>query len=218
VLPEAFARDPSYSPFDWVETGAGDGWPRLALSYNAGNSFSCRVLTLLKLEAPLVKYTLATPLREEIMQGHLAPGQRIIEGYWARRFGVAPNLRAGGHQCSLIAEGFVTKASRRPIEESSLSKTANDLFRSLRGNVEDHSFWIGLLRSEQIAKYMISWWARWGSDWQFCAKMRLLASSYFTRKLLGRRRLTHADSLDGVFAVKGRKYWLNTLGSLRDLS
>lgn len=35
----------------------------------------------------LIKQTLAKKLRDEIIHGRLAPGERIVEGNWARRFG-----------------------------------------------------------------------------------------------------------------------------------
>jgi DNA-binding GntR family transcriptional regulator len=37
----------------------------------------------------LIKQNLAAKLKEEIIQGRLAPGQRIVEGLWAKKFGVA---------------------------------------------------------------------------------------------------------------------------------
>jgi hypothetical protein len=37
----------------------------------------------------LLKQSLATRLRDEILQGRIAPGQKIIEARWARHFGVA---------------------------------------------------------------------------------------------------------------------------------
>ena len=37
----------------------------------------------------LLKETIAARLREEILAGRIAPGQKIIEGRWARQYGVA---------------------------------------------------------------------------------------------------------------------------------
>ncbi len=37
----------------------------------------------------LLKESLAAQLREEILTGGIAPGQKIIEGRWARQFKVA---------------------------------------------------------------------------------------------------------------------------------
>jgi DNA-binding GntR family transcriptional regulator len=85
--------------------------------------------------APLVKHTLATQLREEIMQGHLAPGQRIIEGYWARRFGVAQTSVREAINL-LMAEGFVTKASGRSARVTSYSDADIAQIYELRGALE----------------------------------------------------------------------------------
>jgi len=60
----------------------------------------------------LVKDTVADRLRAEIACGALRPGTRIVEGSWARKFGVAQaSIREA---INLLAqEGFVTKASGR---------------------------------------------------------------------------------------------------------
>jgi len=85
--------------------------------------------------SPLVKNTLATQLREEIMQGHLAPGQRIIEGYWAERLGVAQTSVREAINL-LIAEGFVTKASGRSARVTSYSTADIAHIYELRGALE----------------------------------------------------------------------------------
>jgi len=85
--------------------------------------------------SPLVKNTLATQLREEIMQGHLAPGQRIIEGYWAQRFGVAQTSVREAINL-LISEGFVTKASGRSARVTSYSSADIAHIYELRGALE----------------------------------------------------------------------------------
>lgn len=60
----------------------------------------------------LVKENLARALKESIFQGKLAPGQRVVEGKWARHFGVAQaSVREAINL--LIAEGFLTKDSGR---------------------------------------------------------------------------------------------------------
>src|SRR5258708_18421627 len=56
----------------------------------------------------LLKQSLAARLRDEILQGRIAPGQKIIEGRWARHFGVA-QLSIREALNILAAEGFVTK-------------------------------------------------------------------------------------------------------------
>jgi len=60
----------------------------------------------------LVKDSVADRLRAEIACGALRPGARIVEGAWARKFGVAQaSIREA---INLLAqEGFVTKASGR---------------------------------------------------------------------------------------------------------
>ena len=56
----------------------------------------------------LLKENLAVQLREEILGGRLVPGEKIIEGRWARQLGVAQvSIREALN--ILAAEGFVTK-------------------------------------------------------------------------------------------------------------
>jgi DNA-binding GntR family transcriptional regulator len=83
----------------------------------------------------LVKQSLAAKLREEIMQGHLAPGQRIIEGYWARQFGVAQTSVREAINL-LIGEGFVTKASGRSARVTSYTESDIAQIYELRGALE----------------------------------------------------------------------------------
>lgn len=60
----------------------------------------------------LIKEQLAARLREAIVQGRLAPGQRVIEGAWGREFGAAQaSVREAINL--LIGEGFLTKESGR---------------------------------------------------------------------------------------------------------
>jgi DNA-binding GntR family transcriptional regulator len=83
----------------------------------------------------LIKQSLATKLREEIIQGHLAPGQRIIEGHWARKFGVAQtSIREAINL--LIGEGFVTKASGRSARVTSYTEEDIAQIYELRGALE----------------------------------------------------------------------------------
>jgi DNA-binding GntR family transcriptional regulator len=69
----------------------------------------------------LVKHTIADRVRNEIASGALRPGMRIIEGTWARRFGVAQgSIREA---INLLAqEGFVTKEAGRSARVVSLSE------------------------------------------------------------------------------------------------
>ena len=60
----------------------------------------------------LLKENLAAQLREEILAGKIAPGEKIIEGRWARHFGVAQvSVREAIN--ILTTEGFVTKGHGR---------------------------------------------------------------------------------------------------------
>src|SRR5258708_22663122 len=70
----------------------------------------------------LLKQSLAARLRDEILQGRIAPGQKIIEGRWARHFGVA-QLSIREALNILAAEGFVTKQHRRSARLLSLTET-----------------------------------------------------------------------------------------------
>lgn len=59
-----------------------------------------------------MKQDIAARLREQILQGHLEPGQRIVESFWASRLGVAQiSVREAINL--LIADGFVSKATGR---------------------------------------------------------------------------------------------------------
>jgi len=60
----------------------------------------------------LLKEQLAAELKDAILQGRLRPGERIIEGAWAREFGVAQaSVREAINL--LIAEGFLVKNAGR---------------------------------------------------------------------------------------------------------
>lgn len=83
----------------------------------------------------LVKHSLAERLRTEIVSGSLSPGERIVEGTWARRLGVAQaSVREAIH--ILAHEGFVTKAAGRSARVVNLSEEdVLDLYE-LRGALE----------------------------------------------------------------------------------
>jgi DNA-binding GntR family transcriptional regulator len=83
----------------------------------------------------LVKHSLAAKLRDEIILGNLAPGQRIIEGHWARKFGVAQTSVREAINL-LIGEGFVTKASGRSARVTSYTETDIAQIYELRGALE----------------------------------------------------------------------------------
>jgi DNA-binding GntR family transcriptional regulator len=83
----------------------------------------------------LVKVTMADCLRAEIASGALRPGVRIIEGAWARRFGVAQaSIREA---INLLAqEGFVTKASGRSARVVNLTERDVLQIYEMRGALE----------------------------------------------------------------------------------
>lgn len=84
---------------------------------------------------PLVKHTVAECLRKEIASGALRPGMRIVEGTWARKFGVAQgSIREA---INLLAQdGFVTKAAGRSARVVNLSEESVGKLFELRGALE----------------------------------------------------------------------------------
>ncbi len=60
----------------------------------------------------LVKEALAYKLKTAIVEGRLSPGERVVEGVWAKTFGVAQaSVREAINL--LIAEGFLVKSAGR---------------------------------------------------------------------------------------------------------
>jgi len=85
--------------------------------------------------AGLVKHHLAERLRTEIMKGSLRPGERIVEGKWASKFGVAQgSIREAIN--ILAQDGFVTKKSGRSARVIHLSEGAVAQLYELRGAIE----------------------------------------------------------------------------------
>jgi DNA-binding GntR family transcriptional regulator len=84
---------------------------------------------------PLVKHTVADCLRKEIASGGLRPGARIVEGKWARKFGVAQgSIREA---INLLAQdGFVTKAAGRSARVVNLSEDNVVQIFELRATLE----------------------------------------------------------------------------------
>jgi DNA-binding GntR family transcriptional regulator len=74
-----------------------------------------------KRESPLIKQNLAEQLREEILNGRIEPGDRIVEGAWARKFGVAQSSVREALNI-LVAEGFVQKGHGRSARVVRLSE------------------------------------------------------------------------------------------------
>lgn len=69
----------------------------------------------------LLKEQVADRLRSEIIGGRLAPRQRVVEGKWARDFGVAQaSVREAIN--ILIGEGFLTKDSGRSARVTNYSE------------------------------------------------------------------------------------------------
>lgn len=83
----------------------------------------------------LVKHTLAERLREQIIQGALKPGARIVEGKWGAVFGVAQgSIREAIN--ILAQEGFVSKAAGRSARVIHLSERDVVQMYQLRGAIE----------------------------------------------------------------------------------
>ena len=83
----------------------------------------------------LVKEQLATQLREAILQGRLVPGQRVVEGKWAKEFGVAQaSVREAINL--LIGEGFLTKDSGRSARVTKYSEQDVTRIYQVRGALE----------------------------------------------------------------------------------
>lgn len=83
----------------------------------------------------LIKNHLSDQLRSEILNGSLKPGERIVEGKWAAKFGVA---QASIREAINILEqaGFVTKASGRSARVIHLSEADVRHIYHLRGAIE----------------------------------------------------------------------------------
>ncbi len=83
----------------------------------------------------LVKHALADRLRTEIMGGRLASGERVVEGKWARQFGVAQaSIREAIN--ILAQDGFVTKESGRSARVIHLSEDDVSQLYELRAALE----------------------------------------------------------------------------------
>lgn len=83
----------------------------------------------------LVKTNLAERLRREIVNGTLAPGERIVEGKWAAKFGVAQgSIREAIN--ILAQDGFISKESGRSARVIHLSEKDVAHLYDLRGAIE----------------------------------------------------------------------------------
>jgi len=72
-------------------------------------------------ENQLLKQNLAEQLREEILSGRIVPGERIVEGTWARKFGVAQSSVREALNI-LVTEGFAQKGHGRSARVVRLSE------------------------------------------------------------------------------------------------
>jgi DNA-binding GntR family transcriptional regulator len=83
----------------------------------------------------LLKETLAAQLREAILSGKLAPGEKIVERRWAGQLGAAQvSVREALN--ILIAEGFVTKGHGRSARVLRLTDSAIIHTYQVRGALE----------------------------------------------------------------------------------
>ncbi len=83
----------------------------------------------------LLKENLATQLREAILAGRILPGEKIIEGRWARQFGVAQvSIREALN--ILTTEGFVTKGHGRSARVLKLGDSDIIQIYQFRGALE----------------------------------------------------------------------------------
>jgi DNA-binding GntR family transcriptional regulator len=83
----------------------------------------------------LLKENLASQLREEILLGRIAPGEKIIEARWARHFGVAQiSVREAIN--ILTIDGFVTKGHGRSARVLKLRESDIIHIYKVRGVLE----------------------------------------------------------------------------------
>jgi DNA-binding GntR family transcriptional regulator len=83
----------------------------------------------------LIKNLRSDKLRAEILNSSLKPGERIVEGKWAAKFGVAQaSIREAIN--ILAQEGFVTKAPNRSARVIHLSEIDVSHIYYLRGAIE----------------------------------------------------------------------------------
>ncbi len=86
-------------------------------------------------DAKLVKQNLAEALQREILEGRLPPGQRIVEGPLAKKFGVAQaSVREAINL--LIQNGFAEKRSGRSARVTQYSKQDVARLYEVRGALE----------------------------------------------------------------------------------
>jgi DNA-binding GntR family transcriptional regulator len=99
----------------------------------------------------LVKQNLATQLRKEILEGGIQPGERIVEGKWARKLGVAQtSIREGLN--ILISEGFLQKGHGRSARVIKLSEQdVNDIYE-VRASLEGTAARLAVARGADVSE------------------------------------------------------------------
>src|SRR5215475_5790329 len=83
----------------------------------------------------LLKENVAERLREEILAGRIVPGEKIVEGKWAREYGVA-QISVREALNILVAQGFVTKGHGRSARALKLEKEDIIHIYQVRGVLE----------------------------------------------------------------------------------
>jgi DNA-binding GntR family transcriptional regulator len=83
----------------------------------------------------LLKQDLAAQLHEEILSGRIAPGERIVEGTWARKFEVAQSSVREALNI-LVSEGLVQKGHGRSARVVHLSQEDIVSMYQVRGALE----------------------------------------------------------------------------------
>ncbi|MCX6628927.1 MAG: GntR family transcriptional regulator [Candidatus Solibacter sp.] len=84
---------------------------------------------------PLIKEHLAGQLKDAIVRGRLSPGQRVVEGVWAREFGVAQATVREAINL-LITEGFLEKSAGRSARVPRYSQEDVERIYQVRGALE----------------------------------------------------------------------------------
>jgi len=83
----------------------------------------------------LLKENVAQRLREEILAARIAPGEKIVEGKWAREYGVA-QISVREALNILAAQGFVTKGHGRSARVLKLERADIIHIYQVRGVLE----------------------------------------------------------------------------------
>src|SRR5205814_9053269 len=83
----------------------------------------------------LLKENVAQRLREEILAARIAPGEKIVEGKWAREYGVA-QISVREALNILTAQGFVTKGHGRSARVLKLERANIIHIYQVRGALE----------------------------------------------------------------------------------